>query len=230
MDLFEEKRKIIDDAVKHLITGEDIYSDGNNKQPMKVSKVINKAIQLKSFEVDMALLMLTKIIKRKKGISTDRVVNLLMSDDIGKHLIRVLDTYNWAYHGFMSTTDLSIDKLYHLKKYSLTRYDLYTGFEVERDIDSFKIKMKKHENTDIPKCTDIDKICQKVLNLHERLYQGPMSDEEIEDGKKIIEEAIATNTIAMDVLVKDLFKDKAEFDSFVKETLYERLNLERGEE
>lgn len=222
MDLFEYECKIIDDAVRHLITGEDIYADETNKQPMKATKVINRAIQLKSLEIDMTLVMLTKIIRRDKGISADRVIKLLMSDDIGKHLIRILDTYNWSYHGFMTITDSSISKLNHLKKYTLRSFDLYTGFE-KNYVDSFVVKMKKHEDTDTYK-PDVHKICQKILRLHERYYEGPMTAEDIENGEKIIKEALSVNVTALSVLVKDLFKDKAEFGPFIKDTLtfYER--------
>lgn len=224
MDLFEYECKIIDDAVRHLITGEDIYADENNKQPMKASKVINRAIRLKSLEVDMALVMLTKIVRRDKGISTDRVIKLIMSDDIGKHLIRILDTYNWSYHGFMTITDSSISKLNHLKRYTLRSFDLYTGFE-NNYVDSFVVKMKKHEDTDTYKSPDIHKICQKVLNLHERLYQGPMSDKDIDNGKKIIAEAMSANSMSLDVLVKSLFSDKIDFCDFVQEILNLNSNL-----
>lgn len=145
INITELKYEIIDNAVRHLITGEDIYTNANNKQPMRGTKVINNAIQLQSIEVDTALLMLTKIIRRDKGISADRVFNLLQSDNVGKHLVRIMDEYRWAYHGFMETTDRYISTLFNMKKYSLMVYDLYTGYEKRGYIDSFVIKMKKHE-------------------------------------------------------------------------------------
>lgn len=141
---FMEAIANINNAIDHLITGKQFLSE--NETIIKPTKIINRAIQLQSLEVDTALLMIANIVRCSNtgATPTYRVAQLLQTNKIGKSLVSILNNYNWAYQGFMTTTEVEVNKLTHSKVYHLPKFDLYTGFTDENDLDSFVVKMIKN--------------------------------------------------------------------------------------
>lgn len=138
---FDEELQIINNAVYILTTGKKLTSE--NGTLMKSFKVINKAIKLHSIEVDMGLLMLSKIFQTTNiHLDSGRVVQLLRDDDIGKHLICLLDNYFWSYHGFIVIFDHQWREksMLYTKEYKIQNRVIRTGFTKKDDIDSFIIR------------------------------------------------------------------------------------------
>lgn len=140
MMTFVDEVQIIDNAMSILVTGNKLTSE--NGTLMKSFKVINKAIKLHSIEVDMALLMVSKLFQTTNThLDSGRVVNLLRDDDIGKHLISLLDNYYWSYNGLMRSQDFQCEKLIHKKIYNTPeKRSVCTGFTKQDDINSFIVR------------------------------------------------------------------------------------------
>lgn len=139
MMTFEEKMKIIDDAVYILSTGKNIVSENGTLQ--KSFKVINKAIKLDSIEVDMGLLMLSKIFQTSNThLDSGRVVQLLRNNEIGTHLIYLMDNYLWSFNGLMKVKDFQSTALINKKIYNIDNRAICTGFTTDGEINSFVLK------------------------------------------------------------------------------------------